>query len=185
VWATGVSNPICSPHFHGSVSINDQISAFAQDVPTHIFLFYQYLGHSLIQIIIPVLLFIFVCLINHTISKIIYEQPTRILYPVHLLNTFPLCLTAAAGTEFARDFIFYSSFLNKKINKGFDNLPSPYEWILWISYLLQKCSIKLSLIVKYSPLLPLMWMGRVAVPLWPIPQQGRLWIFGLDNFPTT
>jgi len=34
------------------------------------------------------------------------NQPTCFLCLVHSLNTFPLCLTAAAGTEFARDFIF-------------------------------------------------------------------------------
>jgi hypothetical protein len=41
-----------------------------------------------------------------------------------MLNTFPLCLTAAAGTEFARDFFFYFERKEKK-KKDFDMLPSP------------------------------------------------------------
>ncbi len=112
--------------------------------------------------------------------------PTYVLCLVHMLNTLPLCLTAAAGTELARDFLFDIStwtwlrarlpdrvalrnilepwfiMLNlrfsgnsPKRNMGYDNLPSQ-EWRdIFIPYLTQKCMIRLSPIVKYSSLLPL------------------------------
>lgn len=60
--------------------------------------------------------------ITHFQKEFIFP-PTYVLHPVQRLNTFPLCLTAAAGTEFARDSVFH--FLRKrKTNKRFDILPS-------------------------------------------------------------
>ena len=107
VWATEVSNLICSPHFRSSVSIYNQGSAFAFDVPTYMLPFYRYLGHSLPHIIIQENLFLFYCQFDqsHSYKENKNFPPTCFLYLVHKLNTFPLCLTAAAGTEFARDFL--------------------------------------------------------------------------------
>ncbi len=128
------------------------------------------------------------------------KQPTYVLCLVHMLNTLPLCLTAAAGTEFARDFLFDISTrvlaYNAKRSKAFSgNFPKKKYGLrqfafprnLFIPYLTQKCMIRLSPIVKYSSLLPLMRMGLVSVPLWPFPRSGRLWIFGLGfcTIPTT
>lgn len=69
VWATGVSNPICSPHFRSSVSINGQVGAFAVDVLTHILSFYRSLGRSPTLFIIQERLFLFACLIYHTATN--------------------------------------------------------------------------------------------------------------------
>jgi len=107
VWATEVSNLICSPHFRSSVSIISQVSAFAVEVPTHMLSFYRYLGHSLTHTNIQENLFLLACSIYQTYTLgTSNKQPTYVLCLVHMLNTFPLCLTAAAGTEFARDFLF-------------------------------------------------------------------------------
>lgn len=57
-----------------------------------------------------------------------------------MLNTLPPCLTAAAGTEFARDFII-KLLLHFIINKGFNNLPS-LKKVHFVQYLKQKCSIR-------------------------------------------
>lgn len=105
VWATKVSNLICSPHFRSSASSNFKGISFVFGVPTSMLLFYQFSGHSTPSKILQENGFSFGCLINYTITKKYHFPPTCILYPVHRLNTIPFCITAAAGTELARDFI--------------------------------------------------------------------------------
>lgn len=105
VWATKVSNLICSPHFRSSASSNFKGISFVFGVPTSMLLFYQFSGHSTPSKILQENGFSFGCLMNYTITKKYHFPPTYILYPVHKLNTIPFCITAAAGTELARDFI--------------------------------------------------------------------------------
>lgn len=105
VWATEVSNLIWSPHFRSSASRYFKGISFGFGVPTSMLLFYQFSGHSMPSKILQEKSFLFGCLINQTIPKKYHLPPTCILYPVHWLNTFPFCITAAAGTELARDFI--------------------------------------------------------------------------------
>jgi hypothetical protein len=67
VWATEVSNLICSPHFRSSVYRNYKSTSFVIGVPTCMLLFYQYSGHSVHSIILLEIIFLFLCLTNHTI----------------------------------------------------------------------------------------------------------------------
>src|SRR5215216_7098825 len=45
-WTTRVSNPVCSPRFRASASINTQAAAFATGVPPDIYEFHLYTGNS-------------------------------------------------------------------------------------------------------------------------------------------
>lgn len=69
MWATEVSNLICSPHFRSSASRNYKDTSFVIGVPTRILLFYQSSGHSISSIILQETIFLFLCLTNHTIWK--------------------------------------------------------------------------------------------------------------------
>ncbi len=79
VWATEVSNLICSPHFRSSVSIHSQVSAFALDVPTLMPPFYRYWGHSLTHTMIQESLFLYAGLINQTLT-LGTKQTTYLLF---------------------------------------------------------------------------------------------------------
>lgn len=129
MWATEVSNLICSPHFRSSVSRKRKKIAFAFDVPTRMLLFYQSSGHSIFSSFLPGKNFL-LREKNFSFSKEESFPPTCFLDPVHMLNTFPLCLTAAAGTEFARDFVFFS--FKHKNKKGFQHVAFiNFDWKLF------------------------------------------------------
>jgi len=108
------------------------------------------------------------------------KPPISLLYLVHMLNTFSPCLTAAAGTEFARDFFVYFK-LKKNKEQGFRHVAfTKNGFSLFRKYLKQKCLIRLLPIVKDSSLLLQNADGPFSVPLWPFSQKGRLWIIGLE-----
>jgi len=46
VWTTGVSNPVCSPHFRNSASVITKRVAFAIDIPENISRFHPYTFNS-------------------------------------------------------------------------------------------------------------------------------------------
>lgn len=182
MWATGVSNPIGSPHFRGSVSIYNQVSAFAFEVPTHILSFYRSLGHSLTHIIIQESKFLFACLINHTNtirtklttyprfipSPYAQHSPSlsyrggwhRVCQGLFFLYFQKIIFVAQ---HFAKQGFFFKTEKIQRLRQfAFSFRTSSFHW-----YFTQKCLIKLSLIVKDSALLPQMRMGLVSVPLWP------------------
>lgn len=183
VWATEVSNLICSPHFRSSVSIHDQGIAFAFDVPTRMLLFYQSSGHSIPHIMIPEIRkrFLFARLINHTIPKRTFHTTYLLFRPSPYAQHFPSLSYRGGWHRVCQGFYFSTQKMKRKINKVFDNLPSLNKTKAFLLYLLQKCLIRRLPIVKYSSLLPRkMRMGLVSVPLWPFSRKGRLWILGLE-----
>ena len=72
-------------------------------------------------------------------------------------NTRPSCITAAAGTELAGA----SSLSNVIILLNERDLQQKVH-----SSLTQHCWVRLSPIAQYSPLQPLLSLGRVSVPVW-------------------
>jgi hypothetical protein len=88
-----------------------------------------------------------------------------------MLNTFPLCITAAAGTELAGERHFDISLFDK-MPQGLQPKAFSYDFSVNKKSLSQASLIRLTPIVKDSSLLPQSWTDLVSVPLWPSPVKG-------------
>lgn len=126
MWATEVSNLICSPHFRSSVSIHNQASAFALEVPIHIPPFYRYMDHSLTHYVIQEYLFCNVCLISQTITCKTKHTTYLLFMPSPYAQHYPSLSYRGGWHRVCQGFYFwyFENPYKSKINKGFDNLPS-------------------------------------------------------------
>src|SRR4030042_41648 len=106
-WTTRVSNPVCSPRFRASASVQHQRAAFATGLPPDIYAFHRYTGNSALPSLTQVKQYprqFYGEAIGFHLR--LTPPPTRPLSPVIPNNARHLCLTAAAGTELA---VAYSS----------------------------------------------------------------------------
>ena len=142
-----VSNPLRSPRFRTSASVEHQRVAYAFGVPSGIYEFNLYSRNS------TLLLLTLVRPLCPPFPEKIRERqemndsapPTCPLRPVITNNARPPCITAAAGTELAGTTFtgFVIIFPAIKVLQPIEpSSPMRYSWI------------KLSLIVQDSPLLP-------------------------------
>jgi len=150
VWTTRVSNPICSPHFRYSASVFNQKFAFAFDLPSNLLRFHPYTWNSN---------FLYYTLVSF------FQPPLCSLHLFLMNNACPFRLTATAGTKFVGTIqennviLFFSigffkeSFYLREIDKNLNIL----IFLLSSSSMLLNW-IKLSFIVQYSPLLPILWL---------------------------
>ena len=98
-WTTRVSNPVCSPRFRVSASVDDQKPAFAIGVPPDIYTFHRFTWSSNFLFVTQAIQYFAPCrgwaLILNAKLKL---PPTHPLHPVIPDNACHLRITAAAGT---------------------------------------------------------------------------------------
>jgi len=174
-WTTGVSNPVCSPRFRPSRSGHPSIRAFASGVLSDIYVFYHFTRHS--RIVSGPLSLNSLNSLSFHLSFWFHEflPSTDPLRPIFPNNTCPPRITAAAGTKLAGASCFFLLFSLKL--RGFT--------VRWPSSPTHDHWINLSVIVQYSPLLPLLSLGLVSVLVWRYTLSGPLGIFGLVSLYLT
>ncbi len=144
------------------------MAAFAIDVPSDIYAFHRYTGNSATLSHTPVLSFAMHFLgwaqgFHITLIK----PPTHPLRPVNPISARTLCITAAAGTEFAGAYSdgtvkvqgYYPRTLLPNLKSFTTRRPSSLTRHRWI---------RVAPIVQYSPLLP-------PVGVWAVSQSQCDW----------
>ena len=109
------------------------------------------------------------CLLKKGVTANQHRLPTYPLRPINPNNTSPICITAAAGTDFARAFsIFQQTWKIKK----FTTQRAFILHVIWLDQAFAHCPRFPTAAFRKS-------LGRVSVPVWLDVLSNQLKIFGL------